>query len=63
MDGILYIRYDSKGVQWGGEKRALKAYISFKNIDQLTVSGACDVFLPILFQLKNSPSDNLAPVI
>ena len=44
MDGILYIRYDSKGVQWGGEKRALKAYISFKNIDQLTVSGACDVF-------------------
>ncbi|HNJ56103.1 MAG TPA: head GIN domain-containing protein [Chitinophagaceae bacterium] len=43
-DGILYIRYDSKGVQWGGEKRALKAYISFKNIDQLTVSGACDVF-------------------
>ena len=44
MDGILYIRYDSKGVQWGGEKRALKAYISFKNIDQLTVSGACDFF-------------------
>lgn len=43
-DGILYIRYDNKGLQWGGEKRALKAYISFKNIDQLTVSGACDVF-------------------
>ena len=43
-DGILYIRYGSKGVQWGGEKRALKTYISFKNIDQLTVSGACDVF-------------------
>ncbi len=43
-DGILFIRYDSKGVQWGGEKRALKAYISIKDFDQLTVSGACDVY-------------------
>lgn len=45
--GILYISYDSDGKSWGsgsGNKK-LKAYISFKQIDQLKVSGACDVFI------------------
>ena len=36
-DGILYIGYS-------GNKK-LKAYISFKQIDQLKISGACDVFI------------------
>jgi len=42
--GILHIGYDSKGLNWGGNKK-LKAYISFKNIDRLKVSGACDVYI------------------
>ena len=41
-DGILYIDYDSEG-KWGSGNHKLKAYISFKQIDKLTVSGACDV--------------------
>ena len=44
-NGILYIRYDNEGLRWGGGNKKLKAYISFKQIDQLTVSGACDVFV------------------
>jgi hypothetical protein len=43
--GILYIKYDNEGLRWNSGKQKLKAYISVKNIDQLTVSGACDVFI------------------
>jgi len=43
-EGILYIRYEN-GLKWNSGKMKLKAYISFKNIDQLVVSGASDVFL------------------
>jgi len=43
-DGILYIRYDNEG-RWSTGNKKLKAYISIKQIDKLTVSGACDVFL------------------
>jgi len=42
-NGILYIGYDSEG-RWGSGNKKLKAYISFKQIDELHVSGACDVF-------------------
>jgi len=41
-DGILYIDYDSEG-KWGSGNHKLKAYISFKQIDKLSISGACDV--------------------
>jgi hypothetical protein len=44
-DGILYVGYDSKGLRWGGGNKKLKAYISFKQIDKLSISGACDVFI------------------
>ncbi len=44
-DGILVIKYDNEGMQWNSGKKKLKAYISFKQIDKLTVSGACDVFI------------------
>ena len=44
-DGILHIGYDSKGMSWGKGNKKLKAYISFKQIDKLSVSGACDVFI------------------
>jgi len=42
-NGILKIGYDSEG-RWGSGNKKLKAYISFKQIDELHVSGACDVF-------------------
>jgi hypothetical protein len=44
-DGILHISYDSKGISWNSGKKKLIAYISFKTIDKLTTSGACDVFI------------------
>jgi len=53
--GILHIGYESKGLSWSSGNKKLKAYISFKNIDRLKVSGACDVF--ILGTLK---ADNLS---
>lgn len=44
-DGILYVGYDNKGLRWGSGNKKLKAYISFKQIDKLNISGACDVFI------------------
>lgn len=44
-DGILMVRYDNEGIGWGNNGRKLKAYISLKQIDKLTISGACDVFI------------------
>ncbi len=43
-EGILYIGLE-KGWKWNSGNRKLKAYISFKQIDKLNVSGACDVFI------------------
>lgn len=43
-DGILYVGLE-KGLKWHSGNKKLKAYISFKQIDKLTVSGACDVFI------------------
>lgn len=43
--GILYIGYDSKGLNWNSGNKKLKAYISFRQIDLLKVSGACDVMI------------------
>ncbi len=45
-DGILYVGYDRDGkMGWGNSNKKLKVYISFKQIDKLTVSGACDVYI------------------
>jgi hypothetical protein len=44
-EGILSISYDSKGLNWGSGNKKLKAYISFKQLDKLDISGACDVFI------------------
>ncbi|MEP6700158.1 MAG: head GIN domain-containing protein, partial [Bacteroidota bacterium] len=45
-DGILYIGYDNDGkLGWSSGNKKLKAYISFKQIDKLIVSGASDVFI------------------
>jgi hypothetical protein len=45
-DGVLKIWIEKEGKfwkGWNGDKMKLKAYISFKNIDRLTASGACDI--------------------
>ena len=44
-DGILYIGYDNDSKSWSSGNKKLKAYISFKQIDQLKISGACDEFI------------------
>lgn len=42
--GVLIIRYDNKG-KWNTGNKKLKAYISFKQLSKLNVSGACDVYI------------------
>src|SRR6266508_770133 len=45
-DGVLKIWFEKEGKfwrGWNGDKTKLKAYISFKHIDKLTASGACDI--------------------
>lgn len=43
-NGMLHISYDNDH-KWKTGNKKLKAYISIKLIDELTVSGACDVFI------------------
>jgi Putative auto-transporter adhesin, head GIN domain len=42
-DGVLEIKYQPKNGKWGSANRKLKAYISFKQLDKLDASGACDI--------------------
>ncbi|OSZ80370.1 hypothetical protein CAP36_03710 [Chitinophagaceae bacterium IBVUCB2] len=42
--GILHISLE-KDWKWTKGNKKLKAYVSFKQIDQLKVSGACDVYI------------------
>ena len=47
-NGVLIIRFDDDKKfwkNWNGDKQKLKAYISIKKIDRLSVSGACDIFI------------------
>lgn len=47
-NGVLVIRFDEDRKFWKGwnsDKQKLKAYISIKKLDKLSVSGACDVFM------------------
>jgi len=46
-NGVLVIRFDNEKKFWKGwntNKQQLKAYISIKKLDNLKISGACDVF-------------------
>jgi hypothetical protein len=43
-DGILFISLE-KSFKWNSGNKKFKAYISFKQIDKLTSSGACDVYV------------------
>lgn len=51
--GILHIGYDNKGMSWGKGNKKLKAYISFKTLDRLTISGACDVYISGVLKSDN----------
>lgn len=51
-DGVLKISYDDDGKWWKGNKK-LKVYISFKNIDKLTATGASDVSVTGTFKATN----------
>lgn len=44
-NGILKIWYDNQKWNWNSGNRKLKAYVSFKAMDKLIASGACDVFV------------------
>jgi hypothetical protein len=55
--GILHIGYDSKGLSWSNGNKKLKAYISFKSIDRLRISGACDVFIAGTLKADNLSID------
>ncbi|HPH33743.1 MAG TPA: head GIN domain-containing protein, partial [Chitinophagaceae bacterium] len=43
-NGILYIGL-SKAWKWSNGNKKLRAYISFKQLNELNISGACDVFI------------------
>jgi len=43
-NGILNVWYDNEG-KWNTGNKKLKVYISFKNINTLEISGACDVVI------------------
>ena len=55
-EGVLIVRYDSKG-KWQTGNKKLKAYISFKQINSLDVSGACDVFIVDEWKAENLKLD------
>jgi len=54
--GVLIVRYDNKG-KWNTGNKKLKAYISFKQIDRLNVSGACDVYVVDNWKAENLKID------
>jgi len=55
-DGVLYVGYDNKA-PWNSGNHKLKAYISFKQLDRLKVSGACDVFVSGVIKTANLELD------
>jgi len=53
-DGTLKIYYDSKSMVWNGnEKRKLRAYVSFKNIDNLKASSGSDIRAKSVLKLES----------
>jgi hypothetical protein len=67
-NGILKIylaRDESFWKRWGNNRMKLKAYVSFKTLDKLMVSGACDVIIHKTlqvddFDLRLSGASNLS---
>jgi hypothetical protein len=44
-DGVLKIWYENEGWKWDAGNRKLKAYVSFKEIEKLSASGASDIYV------------------
>lgn len=44
-NGVLKIGYDARGMDNNTRNKKLKAYVSFKNINRLSASGASDVYV------------------
>jgi len=42
VSGRLKIYYDNKGITWKSDNRKLKAYVSFKTLEKLTVSAGAE---------------------
>lgn len=42
-NGVLVIWYDSDNLKWNRGDKKLRAYISFKSLERLEASGACDL--------------------
>ncbi|TAD85196.1 MAG: DUF2807 domain-containing protein [Bacteroidetes bacterium] len=42
-DGVLYVGFNTKGMEWGGKD--LRVYIALPTLNKIKVSGACDVFI------------------
>ena len=56
-NGVLEIGYRPKNGKWNGGNRKLKAYISFKQVDKLDVSGACDVDIVGIWKAEGAKID------
>ncbi|RYG28452.1 MAG: DUF2807 domain-containing protein [Chitinophagaceae bacterium] len=54
--GVLIIGYD-KQIKWNSGNKKLKAYISFKQLNRLKISGACDVFVVDEWKAENLKLD------
>lgn len=57
--GVLKIWFDSDGWKWNSGNKKLKAYVSVKELDKLTASGAVDVFVDGVLR-SNSLDINLS---
>jgi hypothetical protein len=56
--GVLKIYYDNKTMVWNSnEKRKLKAYVSFKNLEELKAGSGADVKCKSILQLDNLKMD------
>ena len=55
VDGILRISYDERS--WKGGNRQLKAYVSLRNVDLISASGACDVIVTGTLKAKELKLD------
>ncbi len=54
VDGTLKIYYDNKAMVWNSnEKRKLRAYVSFKNLEQLKGSSGSDVKMKSVLAVDN----------
>lgn len=44
-NGVLTIWFNNQGKFWGMDKKKLRAYISFRDLKTLRISGSCDVYI------------------